>query len=265
MKKYILDFRVVENTKLHHNYALLKLKPDNNEPLPDMLPGQFVEVRVDRSPGTYLRRPISFNFVDSTRNELWLLIRKAGEGTRTLCDLKQGDSINLVLPFGNTFSFPDETDSILLLIGGGVGIAPMLYWGKYLKERNYTPKFLLGFRSDKDILQYEMFRQFGDVYISTEDGSVGTKGNVMDAIREQHLDADMIFACGPTPMLRAIKTYAEEKGIECNISLEERMACGIGACLACVCKTKEKDAHSNVNNKRICKDGPVFLSTEVDL
>ena len=127
MKKYILDFRVVENTKLHDNYALLKLKPDNNEPLPDMLPGQFVEVRVDRSPGTFLRRPISINFVDSTRNELWLLIRKAGEGTRTLCDLKQGDSINLVLPLGNTFSLPDETDSDILLIGGGVGIAPMLY------------------------------------------------------------------------------------------------------------------------------------------
>ena len=171
MKKYILDFRVVENTKLHDNYALLKLKPDNNEPLPDMLPGQFVEVRVDRSPGTFLRRPISINFVDSTRNELWLLIRKAGEGTRTLCDLKQGDSINLVLPLGNTFSLPDETDSNILLIGGGVGIAPMLYWGKYLKERNYTPKFLLGFRSDKDILQYEMFRQFGDVYISTITGA----------------------------------------------------------------------------------------------
>ena len=119
MKKYILDFRVVEHTKLHDNYALLKLKPDNNEPLPDMLPGQFVEVRVDRSPGTFLRRPISINFVDSSRNELWLLIRKAGEGTQTLCDLKQGDSINLVLPLGNTFSLPDETDSNILLIGGG--------------------------------------------------------------------------------------------------------------------------------------------------
>mgnify|MGYP000825085623 CR=1 FL=1 len=111
----------------------------------------------------------------------------------------------------------------------------------------------------------EEFEQAGELYISTEDGSVGTKGNVMDAIREQSLDADIIFACGPTPMLRAIKAYAEEKKIECYISLEERMACGIGACLACVCKTKEKDAHSNVNNKRICKDGPVFLSTEVDL
>ena len=109
------------------------------------------------------------------------------------------------------------------------------------------------------------FEQNGELYISTEDGSVGTTGNVMDAIRENALEADMIYACGPTPMLRAIKQYAEENGIECYISLEERMACGIGACLACVCKSKEKDAHSNVNNKRICKDGPVFLSTEVEI
>ena len=111
----------------------------------------------------------------------------------------------------------------------------------------------------------EEFEAAGTLYISTEDGSVGTKGNVMDAIREKKLQADMIYACGPTPMLRAIKQYAEENNIECYISLEERMACGIGACLACVCKSREKDAHSNVNNKRICKDGPVFLSTEVEI
>jgi len=125
-------------------------------------------------------------------------------------------------------------------------------------------QIVVGYRGAHTFLKEE-FEQNGTLYISTEDGSVGTKGNVMDAIREQSLDADIIFACGPTPMLRAIKAYAEEKKIECYISLEERMACGIGACLACVCKTKEKDAHSNVNNKRICKDGPVFLSTEVDL
>ena len=117
----------------------------------------------------------------------------------------------------------------------------------------------------EDTFLKEEFEQAGELYISTEDGSVGTKGNVMDAIRENALEADMIYACGPTPMLRAIKQYAEENGIECYISLEERMACGIGACLACVCKSKEKDAHSNVNNKRICKDGPVFLSTEVEI
>ena len=125
-------------------------------------------------------------------------------------------------------------------------------------------QIVVGYRDAQTFLKEE-FEQNGELYISTEDGSVGTKGNVMDAIRENVLEADMIYACGPTPMLRAIKQYAEENGIECYISLEERMACGIGACLACVCKTKEKDAHSNVNNKRICKDGPVFLSTEVDL
>ena len=250
MKKYILDFRVVENTKLHDNYALLKLKPDNNEPLPDMLPGQFVEVRVDRSPGTFLRRPISINFVDSTRNELWLLIRKAGEGTRTLCDLKQGDSINLVLPLGNTFSLPDETDSDILLIGGGVGIAPMLYWGKYLKERNYTPKFLLGFRSDKDILQYEMFRQFGDVYISTEDGSLGEKGFVTQhSLLNSKLDK--LYGCGPKPMMVAVARFAHERNISCEVSLENMMACGVGACLCCVEDTIE-------GNTCVCKEGPIF-------
>ena len=220
MKKYILDFRVVENTKLHDNYALLKLKPDNNEPLPDMLPGQFVEVRVDRSPGTFL------------------------------CDLKQGDSINLVLPLGNTFSLPDETDSNILLIGGGVGIAPMLYWGKYLKERNYTPKFLLGFRSDKDILQYEMFRQFGDVYISTEDGSLGEKGFVTQhSLLNSKLDK--LYVCGPKPMMVAVARFAHERNISCEVSLENMMACGVGACLCCVEDTIE-------GNTCVCKEGPIF-------
>lgn len=215
-----------------------------------MLPGQFVEVRVDRSPGTFLRRPISINFVDSTRNELWLLIRKAGEGTRTLCDLKQGDSINLVLPLGNTFSLPDETDSNILLIGGGVGIAPMLYWGKYLKERNYTPKFLLGFRSDKDILQYEMFRQFGDVYISTEDGSLGEKGFVTQhSLLNSKLDK--LYVCGPKPMMVAVARFAHERNISCEVSLENMMACGVGACLCCVEDTIE-------GNTCVCKEGPIF-------
>ena len=125
-------------------------------------------------------------------------------------------------------------------------------------------QIIAGYRDCHTFLREE-FEAAGTLYIATEDGSVGTKGNVMDAIRENALEADVIYACGPTPMLRAIKKYAEENGIECYISLEERMACGIGACLACVCKSREKDAHSNVNNKRICKDGPVFLSTEVEI
>ena len=145
-------------------------------------------------------------------------------------------------------------------MGGGIGIPPMLETAKQLDAEKIM---VLGYR-DELFLNKE-FEAYGDVYVATEDGSAGTKGNVMDAIRENGLKADMIYACGPTPMLRAIKQYAEEQGIECYISLEERMACGIGACLACVCRSKEKDAHSNVNNKRICKDGPVFLATEVEI
>ena len=147
-------------------------------------------------------------------------------------------------------------------MGGGIGVPPIL---ELAKQMNCKEKqIVVGYRDAHTFLKEE-FEQNGKLYISTEDGSVGTKGNVMNAIQENGLDADIIYACGPTPMLRAIKSYAEENGIECYISLEERMACGIGACLACVCKTKEKDTHSNVNNKRICKDGPVFLSTEVEL
>ena len=145
-------------------------------------------------------------------------------------------------------------------MGGGIGVPPMLETMKQLDAKKIA---VLGYR-DELFLNKE-FEKNGEVYIATEDGSAGTKGNVMDAIREQKLEADIIYACGPTPMLRAIKQYAEENGIECYISLEERMACGIGACLACVCKSKEIDAHSQVHNKRVCKDGPVFLSTEVEL
>ena len=147
------------------------------------------------------------------------------------------------------------------MIGGGIGVPPIL---ELAKQLDCEKQIIMGYR-DADTFLKEQFEENGTVYISTEDGSVGTKGNVMDAIRENGLEADIIYACGPTPMLRAIKQYAEEQGIECYISLEERMACGIGACLACVCQSKEKDYHSNVNNKRICKDGPVFLSTEVEI
>ena len=165
-------------------------------------------------------------------------------------------------PLGNGFSVEKAEGKRAFLMGGGIGVPPILELAKQMQCEK--KQIVVGYRNAQTFLKEE-FEAVGELYISTEDGSVGTKGNVMDAIREQRLEADIIYACGPTPMLRAIKQYAEENGIECYISLEERMACGIGACLACVCKSKEKDAHSNVNNKRICKDGPVFLSTEVEI
>ena len=148
----------------------------------------------------------------------------------------------------------------VFLIGGGIGIPPMLETAKQFQGEK---QIILGYR-DELFLNKE-FELYGKVYVATEDGSAGTKGNVLDAIRENHLEADLIFACGPAPMLRALKAYALEKGIPCWISMEERMACGVGACLACVCRSKDVDAHSHVHNKRVCKDGPVFLSTEVEL
>ena len=146
-------------------------------------------------------------------------------------------------------------------MGGGIGIPPMV---QTAREAEVDVTVIAGYRNS-DIFLKEELAANGRLVIATEDGSVGTKGNVLDAVRENSLQADVIFACGPTPMLRAIKAYALEHQMICYLSMEERMACGIGACLACVCKSKEVDHHSNVKNKRICKDGPVFLSTEVEL
>ena len=147
------------------------------------------------------------------------------------------------------------------MVGGGIGVPPML---QTAKEAEAEAVIVSGYRNN-DLFLKEELENAGSLYIATEDGSVGTKGNVLDAIQENDIQADVMFACGPTPMLRALKQYAEEKNMPCWISMEEKMACGIGACLACVCQSKNVDAHSHVHNKRICKDGPVFLSTEVEL
>ncbi len=250
MKKYIIDFRVLSNERLHDNYSLLKLTPADGAKLPEILPGQFVEVRVDGSPQTFLRRPISVNYVDYLHNELWLLVREAGVGTRVLCSLQAGVLLNIVLPLGNSFSLPTSVQSRLLLIGGGVGVAPMLYWGKYLKEQGYTPEFLLGFRTAKDILQYEAFGQLGKVYISTEDGSFGERGFVTQhSVLEKEFE--QLYVCGPKPMMQAVARYANEHHVECEVSLENKMACGVGVCLCCVEDTAE-------GHVCVCKDGPVF-------
>ena len=202
--------------------------------------------------------------IDKEAKRLRLVYRVTGEktGTKQFSELKAGDFVPVIGPLGNGFPYEKAEGKKVFLMGGGIGVPPILELAKQMQCEE--KQIVVGYRDAHTFLKEE-FEQNGTLYISTEDGSVGTKGNVMDAIRENGLEADAIFACGPAPMLRAIKAYALEKGIPCWISMEERMACGIGACLACVCKTKEKDAHSNVNNKRICKDGPVFLSTEVDL
>lgn len=226
-------------------------------------PGQFVSMYTNDG-SKLLPRPISICEIDKERNALRMVYRVTGEhtGTEQFSGLTAGDTIPVIGPLGNGFPLEKAAGKRAFLIGGGIGVPPILELAKQMECEK--KQIIVGYRDAHTFLKKE-FEQNGEVYISTEDGSVGSKGNVMDAIREHGLEADIIFACGPTPMLRAVKCYAEERGIECYISLEERMACGIGACLACVCQSKEVDHHSNVHNKRICKDGPVFLSTEVEI
>ena len=226
-------------------------------------PGQFVSVYT-KDKSKILPRPISICEIDRENSRLRLVYRVTGEctGTKQFSALTAGDEIEILGPLGNGFPYEEAKGKRVFLMGGGIGVPPILELAKEMECEK--KQIVVGYRDAHTFLREE-FEQAGELYISTEDGSVGAKGNVMNAIETYGLEADMIYACGPMPMLRAIKEYAKERGITCYISLEERMACGIGACLACVCKTKEKDAHSNVNNARICKDGPVFLSTEVEI
>lgn len=223
------------------------------------VPGQFISVYT-KDAGKLLPRPISLCQVDKEKGQLRIVYRVVGAGTSQFSGYQAGDDIEIMGPLGNGFSLERAAGKKVFLIGGGIGIPPML---ELARQLDCEKQAVLGYR---DVLFLnDEFENFSDVYVATEDGSAGTKGNVLDAIRENGLKADVIFACGPTPMLRALKAYAEENGIECWLSLEEKMACGIGACLACVCQSKEVDEHSHVHNKRICKDGPVFLAQEVEL
>lgn len=226
-------------------------------------PGQFLSLYTNDA-SRLLPRPISICEIDREKGRLRVVYRVTGQntGTEQFSRMSAGDRIPVVGPLGNGFPVKEAIGKRVFLMGGGIGVPPILELAKQMECGK--KQIVAGYR-DAHIFLKEEFEQNGELYISTEDGSVGTKGNVLDAIRENGLDADIIFACGPTPMLRAIKEWAKEKKIACYISLEERMACGIGACLGCVCRTKERDPHTNVHNARICKDGPVFLSTEVEI
>ena len=253
--RYINDWIVKENFRIHDQYSLIKLTLDMK--IPEMLPGQFVQVRVDDSPSTFLRRPISVHFVDKQTNELWLLIQIIGDGTRRLAKSKPGDSINLIYPLGNGFTCPkdifstSDTNKRLLLVGGGVGVAPLLYLGAYLFTLNYKPQFLLGARSRKDLLQIDEFRKYGTVHLATEDGTCGEKGFVTNHSVLESADFDYVYICGPKPMMIAVAKYARQHSIQGEASLENTMACGIGACLCCV----EKTIYGNF---RICTEGPII-------
>ena len=231
-------------------YSRLTLAPADGSMLPAILPGQFVQVAAN-TPGVFLRRPISINDVNYDQNTIDLLIRKAGKGTSTLVALKEGDKLNILLPLGNGFSLDVASGSRLLLIGGGVGVAPLLYLGRKLKEAGHKPEFLLGARSATDLLELDDFAAIGTVHVSTEDGSMGEHGLVT---RHSALEGniDTIYCCGPAPMMKAVASIARERAINCEVSLENMMACGLGACLCCVENTVK-------GNGCVWTEGPVFI------
>lgn len=220
--------------------------------------GQFIGV-YPKDKSTLLPRPISICQVDE--EGLRIVYRIAGKGTAEFSTYQKGDTITILGVLGNGFPVEQGVGKKAVLLGGGIGIPPMLQLAKALGGQATV---VAGYRNQDLFLEKDLGEN-STLVIATEDGSVGTKGNVLAAMKEQNIDADVIFACGPMPMLKAIKTYAEEKNIPAYVSLEERMACGVGACLGCVCKTKEVDHHSHVNNARICTDGPVFLASDLDL
>lgn len=250
MKKYITDFTIVERKPFGNQYFALTLQhPDS---MPEIAAGQFVEVEVKGERDVMLRRPISIHDVDYERNTLTLLIQIVGKGTKQLATLKVGDRLNLIYPLGHGFTVEGKN---VLLVGGGAGTAPLLYLAKKFDSMGVRPTIILGGRTKDLIPVQEPFAQYGNLLIATDDGSQGEKGMVT-----QHSQFDQpydkIFTCGPTPMMKAVARHAVSKGIDCEVSLENMMACGLGACLCCVCDTDE-------GHKCVCKEGPVFNAKDL--
>ena len=244
MMKQIADFTLV-GKECYGQSVLLRLHEE--QPLPEILPGQFVQVRVDGSPSTYLRRPISIHDVDPVNNEISLLVQMVGEGTRHLAATAVGDRLNLVLPLGNGYTLPSENEKVLL-VGGGIGIAPLYYLAKCMAAK---PTFLLGGKKASDIVRLDAYRALGETFVTTEDGSLGEKGMVTMHSVWKERKFDKIYVCGPKRMMVAVADIAKTNNVWCEVSLEHMMACGLGACLCCVEDTVE-------GNLCVCKEGPVF-------
>ena len=245
--KQIADFKLIAKQDYGRS-VLLRLCTECA--LPDIAPGQFAQVRVDGSPTTYLRRPISIHDVDYQKNEISLLVQQVGEGTRHLAAVEVGGMINMVLPLGNGFSLPEKGEKVAL-VGGGIGIAPLYYFAKVLNDKGIRPVLLLGGKSQSDLIRIADYQKRGDTFVTTEDGSLGEKGCVTQHSVWQKQSFDKIYVCGPKPMMKAVAKLAAEKDVCCEVSLENLMACGLGACLCCVEDTV--DGHVCV-----CKEGPVF-------
>lgn len=258
-KGHIIDNAVVINQEMLANgiYSMWL----ETEAAKNAKAGQFISLYSGNG-ATLLPRPISICEISEDKKSLRIVYRVVGKGTSEFSTYSKDQKVKVLGPLGNGYTLKDKK---AILAAGGIGIPPIVELAKELKNTyDCEINIVVGYR-DSELFLIDELKQYGNVFVSTEDGSVGTKGNIMNAISEKNITADIIYACGPMPMLRAVKAFAVEKNIEAQISLEERMACGIGACLGCVAKTKEKDHHTHVNNTRICTDGPVFEAREVEI
>jgi dihydroorotate dehydrogenase electron transfer subunit len=248
MTKFLSEFKVIDTYNFNEEYVILELW--QSEKLPPLYPGQFVQIKIENSPGTFLRRPFSIHDVDIGKNTFKILIQVVGDGTKKLCKVLKGESLNIIYPLGNHFTIPVRSEKVLL-VGGGCGIAPLLFLGRSLKQQGSETDFLFGFRNSKRILEYSEYESLGKVWLTTEDGSAGTEGYVTDHPVLENNNYERIYCCGPEAMLKAIANHCKSKGIFCELTLENLMACGIGVCLCCVVDTVRGNVCS-------CTDGPVF-------
>lgn len=255
MKKTVRELLLIENTQLNHDNFRLVLQSDAE--LPQMVPGQFINVEIKQATEIFLRRPFSVMDIDIEKRRFSLLVKILGRGSKVLTTCKPGEKISTILPLGKGFTLPSATDKILL-IGGGSGVAPMLFLSKVCGLKPDQVHVLLGAKSQKDHIEVASYQQFGRFYFTTEDGSLGEKGYVTDhPVYKSKLSAfDKIYACGPAPMMKAVAKDALAAGVFCEVSLENMMACGFGVCLCCVEKTTS-------GNKCICTEGPVFNINEL--
>ncbi len=255
MNKKVCDLKITKHTQLNYNNFQLELKC--SELIENIIPGQFINVLVKDSANTFLRRPFSIHDVDYEKNTITILVKEVGEGTAKISHSKVGDSLNVVFPLGNGFTIPTRVNKVLL-IGGGVGIAPMMHLSRELKKSGSDVHILLGAKTKQDHILIDEFSQQAHVHITTDDGSLGTKGFVVNhSILDGEIKFDFIYCCGPEVMMQSVAKKAKSLNIECEVSLENMMACGFGVCLCCVTKTKE-------GNKCVCSEGPVFNINELE-
>ena len=250
--KFIHDFTIVANKRKTSDFSILTLSLNDN--LPEIIPGQFVQAQIDDTPEVMLRRPISIHDVDYNKNQIKLLVQNVGKGTNKLCNLPVDSTLNIIYPLGNGYKLPQQNKRALL-VGGGCGVAPLLYLGRCLVKNGISPRFLIGARNSSTLIDLSEYKELGEVMITTEDGSAGHKGFVTNhpVMNAATRSFDVIYTCGPEAMMKALAKYADSNNIECFVSLENRMACGIGACLCCVTQTRD-------GNKCTCVEGPVFDS-----